>query len=61
MEAIDVRDLPEPVARAIRDMVEALRKQLQRPATPGEVRELPVWQGTVIGRLTRKEIYDYAN
>jgi len=63
MESIDVRDLPEPMAQAIRMMVDALRDQLASPeekgdrSTPSTVK-LPVWPLGVIGDLTRKEIYD---
>lgn len=57
MEHINVEGLPEPVARAVQAMIQALREQLakDRPKEPGE---LPVWRGTVIGSLTREEIYD---
>jgi hypothetical protein len=60
METVDVHDLPEPVVRAIRDMVETLRRQFHQPPEPAGARELPRWEGTVIGRLTRDEIYDDA-
>lgn len=61
MQQIDVSDLPEPVARAIEAMVEALRKQLDTVALDkGEQRkELPLWQGDILGSLTREEIYDH--
>jgi hypothetical protein len=57
MEHINVEGLPEPVARAVEAMVQALREQLakEQKKAPGE---LPVWAGTVIGSLTRDEIYD---
>jgi hypothetical protein len=58
MEQIDVHGLPEPVARAIQAMVEALRDQLARPAPKTEARELPRWEGQVRGNLTREELYD---
>jgi hypothetical protein len=63
MESIDVRDLPEPMAEAIRMMVEALRDQLASPRKNGDRPnpspvELPVWHLGIIGNLTRKEIYD---
>jgi hypothetical protein len=56
MESINVEGLPEPVARAVQAMVQALREQLahDQKKAPGE---LPVWPGTVIGSLTREEIY----
>jgi hypothetical protein len=58
METINVEGLPEPVARALEAMVQAVREQLakdQKKAPSG----LPVWSGAVIGSLTRDEIiYD---
>jgi hypothetical protein len=57
MESINVEGLPEPVARAIQAMVQALREQLAQDQEK-EPAELPVWSGTVIGTLTREEIYD---
>jgi hypothetical protein len=56
VESIDVKGLPEPVARAIEVMVQALRQQLAQDRGK-EPAELPVWRGTVIGSLTREEIY----
>ena len=58
MQNIDVSDLPEAVARAIETMVRTLRQQLPQPAVKGASRELPRWQGQVLGKLTREEIYD---
>lgn len=57
MEHINVEGLPEPVARAVAAMVQTLREALAQgeKKIPGE---LPVWPGTVIGSLTREEIYD---
>ena len=59
MEHLDVSDLPEPVVRAIEAMVQALKGQFGQ-ATPkgGSGRELPRWEGQVLGNLTREEIYD---
>jgi hypothetical protein len=57
MEHINVEGLPEPVARAVEAMVQALRKQLAKDQKE-EPGELPVWRGAVIGSLTREEIYD---
>ena len=59
MQTIDVSDLPEPVARAIEAMIQTLRQQLTQPSPPKqEVKDLPRWEGQVIGKLTREEIYD---
>ncbi len=57
MEHINVEGLPEPVARAAQAVVQALREQLAKEQKK-EPAELPVWPGTVIGSLTREEIYD---
>jgi hypothetical protein len=59
MQNIDVSDLPEPLARAIQAMIQTLRQQLTQPSPPKqEVKDLPCWEGQVIGTLTREEIYD---
>jgi hypothetical protein len=58
MKDIDVSDLPESVARAIETVVHTVRQQLQNPAKPLVVNELPCWDGEVIGTLSREEIYD---
>jgi hypothetical protein len=59
METISVKGLPEPIVRAVEAMVQALREQLTN--TKGQRKEpveLPLWRGTVIGSLTREDIYD---
>jgi hypothetical protein len=58
MQQIDVSDLPESVDRAIDTMVQALRRQLHQSAPKPMVRELPRWDGQVVGTLRREEIYD---
>ncbi|MCI0461507.1 MAG: hypothetical protein L0Z62_31535 [Gemmataceae bacterium] len=59
MESIPVSDLPEPVARAIEALVEAVRRQLaQASAAAPPARELPRLEGNVIGTLSREELYD---
>jgi hypothetical protein len=58
MQTIDVHDLPEPIAQAIAAMVEAVRQRLAPPASKSMPREFPRWPGTVIGTLSREEIYD---
>jgi hypothetical protein len=62
VENIQVADLPEPVARAIEAMVEVIRKQLgsRGHEAPPKALHIPLWEGTVIGHLTREEIYDDA-
>ena len=58
METIDVKDLPEPIARAIETMVNTLRQQLQTKKWTKSPLKLPVWEGKPTGKLTREEIYD---
>ncbi len=64
MESIDVSDLPEPFAQAVKAVAETFRRQLavkgdelgeEPKKTPVE---LPLWPLGVIGNLTREEIYD---
>lgn len=57
MQAIDVHDLPDAVARALADTVQALRTQLgKNGSTPPTA--LPTWPLGCKGRLSRDEIYD---
>jgi hypothetical protein len=58
MQQIEVSDLPEPVARAIEMMVQSLRQQLRSTAPRPAPSDLPRWEGEVIGKLNRQEIYD---
>jgi hypothetical protein len=66
MEYIDVRGLPETVARAVQAMVDALRNRgapravaPQTPVDGGDTElRLDHRRGAVIGRLTREELYD---
>jgi hypothetical protein len=61
MEAIDISDLPEPVAQTVASLVESLRQLLATHEGGGKkerVPELPRWEGRVIGSLSRKELYD---
>jgi len=58
MQNIDVSDLPESIARAIEAMVQVLRQQHPPPAANGKTKDLPCWEGRVLGNLTREEIYD---
>jgi hypothetical protein len=58
VKAINVEDLPEPVARALDTLVQTLRSQLaQKRAAPSRKIELPRWPGTVTSSLGRDEIY----
>jgi hypothetical protein len=59
MKAIDVSGIPGPIADALATLVEEVRVQLVCPPHALEAApELPNWQGSVIGNLTREEIYD---
>jgi len=53
MQNIDVSDLPEPVARAIEAVAQILRLQLSRHAQKENPRDLPQWDGQVLGNLSR--------
>jgi len=60
METIDVRELPEPLARAVEAMVQAFRDQLGRQMKQAAKVQLPTRPGGVIGEITRESIYgDY--
>jgi hypothetical protein len=58
MQTIDVSDLPEPLARAVEAMVQALREQLHGQEQKQQPVHLPVWQGMVKSTLRREDIYD---
>jgi hypothetical protein len=60
METIDVRGLPEPIAKVLQTMVQTLRQQLQSEERPRLKVELPAWPGRIIGSLRRVDIYDHA-
>lgn len=56
MNTIDVHDLPEAVARAVADTVQALREQFKKNGSQDAA--LPAWPLGATGRLGRDEIYD---
>lgn len=66
MEKLDISDLSAPVARALRAVVETVRRELAaNPETEPEPRKtssekvkLSVCEGRVIGSSSREEIYD---
>jgi len=62
METLDVSDLPAPVVRALKKVVESVRRELaEKPATrktPGGKVKLSLCEGKVIGNLSREEIHD---
>ena len=57
MKTVSVDGLPEPVAAAVVQMVEALRTQFAGPPGVRKPIQLPRWPGKVLGNLTREEIY----
>jgi hypothetical protein len=59
MKVIDVEGLPDEIVQALEQIVQALRERvgLGQEAPRRQV-DLPVWPGTVLGRLTREEIYE---
>ncbi len=60
MDTIDVRGLPEPVARALEALAESMKRQLNpeaRQRTADRVK-LTTRPGKVLRPLTRAEIYD---
>ena len=62
MKSIDVEGLPEPVAKAIEQVVRTFKVQLAPKAEPQAparktAHELPRWPGKVIGDLRREDIY----
>lgn len=62
MDTIDVSGLPEPLADALRKMVQTLRARLpgngqQMGIEPKHEVCLPVWPGKVIGSLKREDLY----
>ena len=57
MRAIDVHDLPEPVAKAVAETVQALREQFNKNGEH-HAAPLPVWPLGSFGTLGRDEIYD---
>jgi len=61
-ETIDVTGLPEQVVEDIQSLVQSIRRNLpeQLPQTrPASSKvALPRWEGTVLGPLSRRELYD---
>lgn len=57
-EMIDVTGLPDQVVADLNRLVATLRKQLPTAKPTASKVDLPVWEGTVLSRMTREEIYD---
>ncbi len=64
MKQINIEGLPEHVVRSIEEMVDNLRKDYDKREEHSyeqtRVEELPRVSGTVIGSLSRRDIYDDA-
>ena len=56
METIDVKDLPELIARGLEVVAEMARKSAGKSANGRKRVQLGVRDGTVYGTLSRKEI-----
>jgi hypothetical protein len=61
-ELIDVTGLPEQVVEDIQSLVESIRRSLPargpQPQAGPATATLPRWEGTVLGSLSRRELYD---
>ncbi len=56
---IDVSGLPEQVVADMQKLVKSIRDQLtQAGGLPPTPTPLPRWDGVVLGRMERREIYD---
>ena len=68
MRNINVRDLPDPVAQALENMVQALRSQFHDEQAHNRVekqkmpKDLPLWPGVAppLEQMRREEIYKNA-
>jgi hypothetical protein len=56
--SIDVSGLPEPVVEDIQKLVRTLRNTLARTTPGSPPTALPRWEGAVLGRMERRELYD---
>ena len=59
MKVLNVEGLPDEIVQALKRTVQAFRERADiRQEAPRRQGDLPVWPGTVLGRLTREEIYE---
>ncbi len=58
METIDVKDIPEPIARGLEIVADMARKLTGTQANGHNRIQLGVRSGTVYGTLSRKELYE---
>jgi len=56
--AIDVSGLPEQVVRDIQQLVQTIRDKVAAPKPAPAPPTLPLWEGVVLGRMERRELYD---
>ena len=61
METLDVKDIPEPIARGLEVVAEMARKLTGTRANGPKRVQLGVRSGTVYGTLSRKELYGDSN
>jgi hypothetical protein len=55
---IDVSGLPEQVVENIQKLVQAIRDKLAEPRPSSPPAPLPRWEGAVLGRMERRDLYD---
>ncbi len=55
---IDVSGLPEQVVADIQKLIHTIRDKLAEPKASSSPAPLPRWDGAVLGRMERREIYD---
>jgi hypothetical protein len=56
--SIDTTGLPQQVVEDIQKLVQTLRDKLARPEPKMPPVKLPLWQGTVLGPMERRELYE---
>ena len=52
--AVDLTDVLDPQARAIEEQVSFWKRGDTNPARP---KQIPIWEGAVLGKLTRDQLY----
>jgi len=57
VKTINVEGLPEPIARSLEVMVQAVREEISNAEKPRDRVKLSIKKGDVLGPLTREEIY----
>jgi hypothetical protein len=55
---IDVSGLPDPVIRDIQQLVQTIRDKVAMSKPTPAVAPLPLWEGVVLGRMERRELYE---